>query len=160
MHYSPDLLGHFPDHKIQNASVLEVSKLNICIKATLHLKWAWIIDLIKQSRHNSTNTKITSSHYTLTVSNWPGFKSCGTSTEYNSLPVRPSFSAFSPSRNCKGMIPIPTRFDLCILSKLSAITALMPCIIACVQRRELKRFSGQDSLGYAYIVLTTMCMVI
>ena len=30
------------------------------------------------------------------------------------------------SLNCNGKIPIPIKFDLCIRSKLSAITALTP----------------------------------
>ena len=37
-----------------------------------------------------------------------------------------SVSLFSPSINCKGNTPIPIKFERCILSKLSAITAFIP----------------------------------
>ena len=43
-----------------------------------------------------------------------------------SSPVRPRLSAFSPDLNCNGKTPIPTRFERCIRSKLSAITAFTP----------------------------------
>lgn len=64
--------------------------------------------------------------HTLTVRFCPGFRSWGISMENSSFPVMPSFSAFSPSINCNGTIPIPTKFDLWIRSKLSATTALTP----------------------------------
>ena len=44
----------------------------------------------------------------------------------NSVPLMLSFFLSKPSLNWSGKIPIPTRFDLCILSKLSAITAFIP----------------------------------
>lgn len=43
-----------------------------------------------------------------------------------SLPDKPKLSAFWLLRNSQGSIPIPTRFDLWILSKDSAIMALTP----------------------------------
>ena len=44
----------------------------------------------------------------------------------NSDPFKLSFFLSAPFTNCSGSIPMPTKFDLCILSKLSAITALTP----------------------------------
>ena len=43
-----------------------------------------------------------------------------------SSPVRPSESAVSPSWNCSGRTPIPTRLERWIRSKLSASTARTP----------------------------------
>lgn len=43
-----------------------------------------------------------------------------------SVPSSLRVSQFCPGRNCRGTIPIPTRFDLWILSNDSAMTALTP----------------------------------
>jgi hypothetical protein len=43
-----------------------------------------------------------------------------------SLPVRPSDFTDSPSENCSGSTPIPTRLERWMRSKLSAITARTP----------------------------------
>ena len=43
-----------------------------------------------------------------------------------SFPDNPRFAAVWPSKYSKGNIPIPTKLDRWILSKLSAITALTP----------------------------------
>ena len=43
-----------------------------------------------------------------------------------SVPSRPSESASSSSGKVNGSTPMPTRFDLCILSKDVAMTALTP----------------------------------
>ena len=46
--------------------------------------------------------------------------------ENSSSPVSPSDSAFSPSANCSGSTPMPTRFERWMRSKDSAITARTP----------------------------------
>ncbi|MNT58338.1 hypothetical protein D3C72_1957660 [compost metagenome] len=43
-----------------------------------------------------------------------------------SLPVRPRVLRSSPSLNCRGSTPMPTRLERWMRSKLSAITALTP----------------------------------
>ena len=43
-----------------------------------------------------------------------------------SLPSRPSTRAFSPSMNCSGSTPMPTRLERWMRSKLSATTAFTP----------------------------------
>ena len=91
---------------------------------TYTLKTHWGLQLTDTSHFA---TPLPFPQHTLTVRFCPGFRSWGISMENSSLPVIPSFSAFSPPRNCNGMIPIPTKFDLWILSKLSATTALTPC---------------------------------
>ncbi len=48
----------------------------------------------------------------------------GPSTAYVSRPVRPSDAGVSPGRNWSGRMPMPTRFERWIRSKLSAITNL------------------------------------
>lgn len=53
---------------------------------------------------------------TSTVNSCRGRISCGILIVYFSLPVRPNVSAFSPSKNCRGTIPMPTRLDLWIRS--------------------------------------------
>lgn len=64
---------------------------------------------------------------TLISTSWPGWTSPGKSMSNFSLPDKLCVSAFSPSRNCKGTIPIPTRLDRWIRSNDSAITARTPC---------------------------------
>ena len=46
--------------------------------------------------------------------------------ENSSSPVSPSDSAFSPSGNCSGSTPMPTRLERWMRSKDSAITARTP----------------------------------
>jgi len=48
------------------------------------------------------------------------------SIEYVSRPLRPSDAALSPGWNWSGRMPMPTRFERWIRSKLSAITTRTP----------------------------------
>lgn len=66
------------------------------------------------------------------------------SMENCSFPVRPRESAFCPSMNSKGRTPIPTKLDLWILSKDSAMTALTP-----YSRTPLAAQSLEDPLPYS-----------
>ena len=47
-------------------------------------------------------------------------------TSITSVPSSPCVCAFSPSRNCSGSTPMPTRLARWMRSKLSATTARMP----------------------------------
>ena len=60
---------------------------------------------------------------TLTVH--PGSRSSRSMSKV-SLPLSPRDSAFCPGRYWSGTMPMPTRLDLWILSKDSAMTALTP----------------------------------
>ncbi len=73
---------------------------------------------------------VPSAFFARTFTVLPGAKFSSTSVSptmsYTSSPVRPLVSAFSSSRNCSGRIPMPTRFERWMRSKLSASTARTP----------------------------------
>ena len=68
-------------------------------------------------------------------------------TLISSEPIRFKFFLFTSFVNCNGKIPIPIKFDLCILSKLSAITALTPNnfvpFAALLSNRDDSNFCGK-----------------
>lgn len=59
----------------------------------------------------ATITRLLPDLLTVTVAISPGVKVSGNCTENISLPFNPKVSAFSPSENCRGMIPIPTKLE-------------------------------------------------
>ncbi|MNT82420.1 hypothetical protein D3C72_2221450 [compost metagenome] len=62
----------------------------------------------------------------LTVTMARGAISVTPSISTVSVPSRPSVCQLSPSLNCSGMTPMPTRFERWMRSKLCAMTALTP----------------------------------
>lgn len=123
---------HFSDHIIKDSSVFVISKVHFRVKSQLRFERTAIVQLQKYIfrlglSYNSLAILHTITLRTSTVISCSGLTSVGILMVYFSLPVSRRVSAFCPSRNCSGMMPIPTRFDLWILSYDSAIMALIPC---------------------------------
>ncbi|MNN64959.1 hypothetical protein D3C81_1804330 [compost metagenome] len=67
-----------------------------------------------------------------------------------SEPSRPRLNAFSPSWNCSGRTPMPTRLERWMRSKLSAMTALTPNRLV-----PLAAQSREEPVPYSLPAITT-----